>query len=135
MNGNILNTGVNKAVRRAGKPSAGRRLFSPLGVGLVMAAALQAGVTAGGVGMSNSWIDMPMTKARCIQQATLAVKKAGFTENFEVIGESIFADQEEYSVLFRCVPDKRLAYVVVAGPDSDLADQYVADVENGFGRR
>ena len=83
--------------------------------------------------MSNSWIDMSMTKARCIQQATLAVKKAGFTDNFEVAGESIFADQEDYSVLFRCVADKRLAYVVVAGPDSDLADQYVADVEKGFG--
>ncbi|WP_407570342.1 hypothetical protein [Deinococcus altitudinis] len=102
---------------------------------LALAAALCGGAVASGVGMSNSWIDMSMTKARCLQQATLAVKKAGFTANFEVAGESIFADQEDYSVLFRCVPDKRLAYVVVAGPDSDLADQYVSDVEQGFGGR
>ncbi len=87
---------------------------------------------ASGVGMSNTWIDIKMSKARCIQQATLAIKKAGFTENFEVAGESVFADQEDYSVLFRCVADRRVAYIVVAGPDSDLADQYVSDVENGF---
>lgn len=92
-------------------------------------------VLATGVGMSNTWIDMTMSKARCIQRATLAVKKAGFTENFEVSGESVFADQEDYSVLFRCVSDKELAYIVVAGPDSDLADQYVSDVEKGFGSK
>ncbi|MGY2893579.1 hypothetical protein [Deinococcus sp. UYEF24] len=116
-------------------PRSGAQSLTRLGLpaALALAMALCGGVTASGVGMSNSWIDMSMTKARCIQQATLAVKKAGFTDNFEVAGESIFADQEDYSVLFRCVSDKRLAYVVVAGPDSDLADQYVSDVEQGFG--
>ena len=106
-----------------------------LGTAALLGTALLGNVLASGVGMSNTWIDMSMGKARCIQQATLAVKKAGFTENFEVSGESVFADQEDYSVLFRCVADKELAYIVVAGPDSDLADQYVSDVETGFGNK
>ena len=130
MNRSVLNTGLNEASRSGGRSAPRTRLIAVLAL-----AALCGSVTASGVGMSNSWIDMSLTKARCIQQATLAVKKAGFTDNFEVAGESIFADQEDYSVLFRCVPDKRLAYVVVAGPDSDLADQYVSDVEQGFGAK
>ncbi|WP_194517273.1 hypothetical protein [Deinococcus aquiradiocola] len=97
-----------------------------------VAAGLLGTGLATGVGMSNTWLDMTGSKARCIQQATTAVKKAGFTVNFEVSGESVFADQEDYSVLFRCVADKGLAYIVVAGPDSDLADQYVDDVQKGF---
>lgn len=101
---------------------------------LLLGLAVPGPVLAGGVGMSNTWLDMNMSKARCIQQATLSIKNAGFTERFEVTGESVFADQEDYSVLFRCVTDKRVAYIVVAGPDSDLADQYVSDVEEGFGR-
>ena len=100
---------------------------------LLLGFLLPAGAAASGVGMSNTWVEVSMSKARCIQQATLAIKKAGFAENFEVAGESVFADQEDYSVLFRCVADKGLAYIVVAGPDSDLADQYVSDVEDGFG--
>ncbi|WP_407538604.1 hypothetical protein Q0M94_10480 [Deinococcus radiomollis] len=130
MNRSVLNTGLNEAGRSGSHSAPRTRLIAVLAL-----AALCGSVTASGVGMSNSWIDMSLTKARCIQQATLAVKKAGFTDNFEVAGESIFADQEDYSVLFRCVPDKRLAYVVVAGPDSDLADQYVSDVEQGFGAK
>lgn len=102
---------------------------------VMLSSALTGWVSANGVGMSNTWTDMNMTKARCIQQATLAVKRAGFTENFEVAGESVFADQEDYSVLFRCVADKELAYIVVAGPDSDLADEYVSDIEEGFTRK
>ena len=98
----------------------------------ILAVALLGTVSATGVGMSNTWFDLNMTKARCIQQATLAVKHAGFTANFEAGSESVFADQEDYTVLFRCVPDKKLAYIVVAGPDSDLADQYVSDVEDAF---
>lgn len=131
MNRSFLNTCANKATRNGAQTSTRTRFPSVL----ALVVALCGSVTASGVGMSNSWIDMSMTKARCIQQATLAVKKAGFTDNFEVAGESIFADQEDYSVLFRCVADKRLAYVVVAGPDSDLADQYVSDVEKGFGSK
>ena len=131
MNTSILNTTPGHGPQSGARPTT----RSGFPAALALAAALFGSVTASGVGMSNSWIDTSLTKARCIQQATLAVKKAGFTDNFEVAGESIFADQEDYSVLFRCVPDKRLAYVVVAGPDSDLADQYVSDVEQGFGVR
>ena len=126
MNRSVPNTASSRGAQRL------TRVGLPVPAALALAVALCGGVTASGVGMSNSWIDMSLTKARCVQQATLAVKKAGFTDNFEVAGESVFADQEDYSVLFRCVPDKRLAYVVVAGPDSDLADQYVSDVEKGF---
>jgi hypothetical protein len=102
-----------------------------LGAPLLTLLALGTG-WATGVGMSNTWIDISMSKARCLQQATLAIKKAGFTSNFEVAGESLYADQEEYSALFRCVADKQLAYIVVAGPDSDLADHYVSDIEGAF---
>jgi hypothetical protein len=133
MKRNILNTGAQKGCGRASRNAAGHSL-SRLSVPF-LALSLCGGVTAGGVGMSNSWIDLSISKSRCIQQATLAVKRAGFTENFEVAGESVFADQADYSVLFRCVPSNRLAYVVVAGPDSDLADQYVSDVQNGFSGR
>lgn len=103
MNRSVPNTASSRGAQRL------TRVGLPVPAALALAVALCGGVTASGVGMSNSWIDMSLTKARCVQQATLAVKKAGFTDNFEVAGESVFADQEDYSVLFRCVPDKRLA--------------------------
>ena len=93
---------------------------------------LLGSVSATGVGMSNTWVELNMSRARCVQQATLAIKKAGFTENFEAGRESVFGDQEDYTVLFRCLADKKVAFIVVAGPDSDLADHYVSDVEAAF---
>jgi hypothetical protein len=111
----------------------GRILPSKLLSLALLGAVTASSVAASGVGMSNTWIDLHSGKARCIQQATLAIKKAGFTENFEVAGETVYGDQEDYSALLRCVPDKNMAYIVVAGPDSNLADQYVSQVRKNYG--
>ncbi|WP_425148162.1 hypothetical protein [Deinococcus sp.] len=100
--------------------------------GSLLALGLLGAVSATGLGMSNVWIDMPLNRVQCVQRATLALKAAGFDQNFEAASESVFADQEDYTVLFRCVPDKGVAYIVVAGPDSELADQYIADIEDAF---
>ncbi|WP_425148128.1 hypothetical protein [Deinococcus sp.] len=97
-----------------------------------LALALVGSVWATGVGMSNTWLDLSMTKAKCIQQATAAIKKAGFTSNFDAANESVYADQDAYTVLVRCVADKKVVYLVVAGPDSDLADKYLTSVEKAF---
>ena len=100
----------------------------------VLAACLLGGaVLAQGVGMSSNWFDIKETRSQCVQRATKAVKAAGFTANFELVGGSgIFADNEEYSVNFRCVTEKKMALVFVAGPDSDLADEYVGEISLGY---
>jgi hypothetical protein len=137
--GTLGEGGITVDMRVGETPVRGRKgqvKLKAVFVGAPLLMLLSAGmVWATGVGMSNTWIDISVSRARCIQQATLAVKKAGFTSNFEVAGESLYADQEEYSALFRCVADKKLAYIVVAGPDSDLADHYVSDIEGEFGTK
>ncbi|WP_162865336.1 hypothetical protein [Deinococcus wulumuqiensis] len=101
---------------------------------LLAAAALFGSVAlAQGVGMSSNWFDIQENRNQCVQQATKAVKAAGFTQNFEVVGGSgIFADNEEYTVNFRCVTEKKIALVIVAGPDSDLADEYVGEISDSY---
>ncbi|CAM3061183.1 hypothetical protein [Deinococcus radiodurans] len=100
---------------------------------LLGGAVLAQSVGAQGVGMSSNWFDIKETRSQCLQRATAAVKAAGFTANFEVVGGSgIFADNEEYSVNFRCVTEKKMALVFVAGPDSDLADEYVGEISLGY---
>lgn len=100
---------------------------------LVLAALLGAGVgQAGGVGMTNYWVKMDYTEGQCVQHAAAAVKAAGFTENFEILKTSIYGDQEDYTALVRCVPELKMAYFVVAGPDSDVASHYIDEIDDGF---
>ena len=100
---------------------------------LLGGAVLAQSVGAQGVGMSSNWFDIKENRNQCVQQATKAVKAAGFTQNFEVVGGSgIFADNEDYTVNFRCVTEKKIALVVVAGPDSDLADEYVGEISDSY---
>ena len=85
-----------------------------------------------GVGMSNNWTDMKYNEAQCIQHASAAIKKAGFTQNFEILKTSIYGDQEDYTALVRCVPDSKVAFFVVAGPDSDVASHYLDELSDAF---
>ena len=99
-----------------------------------LAAALLGGAAlAQGVGLASNWFDIKETRNQCIQRATKAVKAAGFTQSFEVVsGSGIFADNEEYTVNFRCITEKKMALIVVAGPDSDLADEYVGEISEAY---
>lgn len=100
-----------------------------LAVAVLMGVGL-AGAT--GVGMTNSWSDMDYNEAQCVQHAGAAIKKAGFSQNFEILKTSIYGDQEDYTALVRCVPDAKVAFFVVAGPDSDVASHYLDEITNAF---
>lgn len=63
----------------------------------------------------------------------VVVKVVGFIVNFEVVGGSgIFVDNEEYSVNFCCVIEKKMVLVFVVGFDSDFVDEYVGEISLGY---
>ncbi len=88
--------------------------------------------TADTPGITNTWLEISVSKAKCVQKAAVAIKSAGFSSNFEIIKESVYGDQEDYVALIRCVADHSLAYIVVTGPDSDVAGSYIDEVRAAF---
>lgn len=98
----------------------------------LMALLVSGAAQAVGVGMINGWIKVDYTEAQCVQHAAAALKAAGFSQNFEILKTSIYGDQEDYTALVRCVPELKMAYFVVAGPDSDVASHYLDEIDNAF---
>jgi hypothetical protein len=95
-------------------------------------AALMPTMAHAGVGMSTSWENTALTEQQCLQRAEMALRSSGFTENFELVGQSVFGDTSDYTATIRCIETKKIAFFVVAGPDSDQANRLRETIINRF---
>ncbi len=76
-----------------------------------MAAAIIFGTllsTAGAVGMVNIVVDINSSQGVCIQNAA-----------------AIYGDEGDCTGMIRCIAGNKVAVIVVAGPDSDVATNHV----------
>ena len=90
------------------------------------------GLSASALGMVNLVVDIDSTPGVCIQRATAAIKGAGLTENFEIIQNTIYGDEGDYTGMIRCIAENKIAVIVVAGPDSDVAGNYADAIDAKF---
>ena len=68
--------------------------------------------------MSTSWSDLTTSQAECIAKGSRAMRAAGLTQNFEVIGENtIYGEVGDYTGAIRCAESKNIVIFIIAGPD------------------
>ncbi|CAN1212951.1 hypothetical protein TUMEXPCC7403_22295 [Tumidithrix helvetica PCC 7403] len=73
-----------------------------------------------------------LTQEECVDNAGAAMRRAGFTKNFEFIGSGAFGVRGRYSASIRCVADRRIVFFAVAGPDNQTASDLVEELQNTF---
>jgi hypothetical protein len=61
--------------------------------------------------------------------ASTAMRAAGLTRGFEVVGETTFGEVGDYTGAVRCVDEKKIAIVTVAGPNSQRCMEIGKTVE------
>ncbi len=89
--------------------------------------------TATGVGMSVGWVDWNSSQDDCVKKASQRVKANSFTSRFEVLhNRTIYGDRGDYTAAVRCVADKSIAFIAVAGPKSDTTSKYLDAIREDF---
>ncbi len=90
------------------------RLTIALIVGLTSTSAIEAAAPS----MSTSWSDLNVPQAECVSKGTKAMRGAGLTENFEVVGDNtIYGESGDYTAAIRCAEGKTIVIFIVAGPE------------------
>jgi len=85
---------------------------------LLAGVVLASGAFAAGPAMSVNWTEVGPDQDECVKAASAAVKKNKFTVNFEVISNrTIYGERGPMTAAVRCVADKGIAFVAVAGGD------------------
>lgn len=88
---------------------------------------------AAGPPMSVNWTDVGPDQDTCVKQASDAMRQNKFTVNFEVIGNrTIYGERDEFTAAIRCVAEKGVAFVAVAGPDGKLTGTYATAIRDAF---
>ena len=67
--------------------------------------------------VNTFYIPYTFSHAQCMSFASTAMKAAGLTKGFEVVGETTFGEVGDYTGDVRCVDEKKVAIVTVAGPN------------------
>jgi hypothetical protein len=83
-------------------------------------------------GMTTLWIEISMDKPRCLQTASQAVLDAGFGRNHETVGNTVFGERGRYTAAARCVADKNMLFIAVAGPDSNDTSRFATEIQTQF---
>lgn len=73
-----------------------------------------------------------MSQDACTQRAESAVRRAGFTENFEPIGLGAFGVRNGYSASVRCETSKGIVFFAVAGPVNETTRRLVVRLTESF---
>ena len=83
--------------------------------------------------MAVNWVEVTDDQDACVQQASNALKKNNFGTAFSVINNrTLYGERGAYTAAVRCVAEKAIAFVAVAGPGSDLTEKYADAIKNGF---
>lgn len=80
----------------------------------------------------NHALNISISQELCESKAETAVKRAGFTENFEPIGRGAFGVSGKYSASVRCEADNGIVFFAVAGPDNNTTKRLVVRLKGSF---
>ena len=83
-------------------------------------------------GMTTMWINIQMEKAQCLTVASQSVLDSGFGKNHETVGNTIFGERGRYTAAARCVVERNMLFIAVAGPDSNETSRFATEIQNAF---
>lgn len=83
-------------------------------------------------GMSSSWQETTLDDKECLQNGERAIRAAGFSKNFEIVGHSVFGERGDYTGLVRCGTDKGFVIFVVSGPRGAECNKFREMISNKF---
>jgi len=79
---------------------------------------------AGSPAISTGYKDVSLDAPSCTARMHATLTSNGFTRT-EVISNSTFGDFGDYQMTIRCIPEKALAVIAVAGPQVSECDRLV----------
>jgi hypothetical protein len=82
--------------------------------------------------MTTNWVTVTVPQAECVARAETMMKEAGLTSNYEVVGQSVFGEQGDYTAQIRCITDKTIALFVVTGPELEGVRKHMAAIFDKF---
>lgn len=82
--------------------------------------------------MTIGSLETALTQDDCIAKGTSAMKGAELTQNFEVVGRTVYGETGTYTAAIRCESGKAIAIFVVAGPESKNTEEIHAKLKAAF---
>jgi hypothetical protein len=82
--------------------------------------------------MTTNWSSTTLEQKECIARAETVMKNAGLTKNYEVVGQSVFGEEGDYTAQVRCLTEKTIVIFVVVGPDLEAARKHMAAIFDKF---
>jgi len=71
--------------------------------------------------LTTNWTSTTLGQKECLQRAERVVRDAGLNRNFEVVGQSVFGEQGDFTAQVRCITEKGVVIFVIVGPKLDGA--------------
>jgi hypothetical protein len=81
--------------------------------------------------ITTNWIDTKLSMDECLGRAAAAIRGAGGWGKVLETPDARHALRGMYTLQIRCLPDKEMAIVVVAGPSKSTA-KYTDELVNHF---
>jgi hypothetical protein len=82
--------------------------------------------------MTIGSLEMSLSQEDCIAKGTRVMKGAGLTQNFEVVGRTVYGETGNYTAAIRCDATKTVAVFVVAGPASKNTEEIHGRLKTAF---
>jgi hypothetical protein len=82
--------------------------------------------------MTIGSLEMALSQEDCIAKGTSVMKDAGLTQNFEVVGRTVYGETGDYTAAIRCDSTKTIAFFVVAGPLSKNTEEIHGKLKAAF---
>ena len=82
--------------------------------------------------MTIGSLETALSQEDCIAKGTSVIKGTGMTQNFEVVGHTVYGEKGDYTAAIRCDSTKTIAFFVVAGPLSKVTEELHGDLKKAF---
>jgi hypothetical protein len=96
------------------------------------AAVVSTAALAEAPAMTIGSLEMTLSQEDCIAKGTRVMKGAGLTQNFEVVGRTVYGETGNYTAAIRCDSGKTIAFFVVAGPLSKNTEEIHGKLKTAF---
>jgi hypothetical protein len=98
-----------------------------------VAAVVSTAALADAPAMTIGSLETALSQEDCLAKGSRVMKGAGLTENFEVVGRTVYGESGDYTAAIRCDSTKTIAFFVVAGPLSKNTEEIHGKLKAAFG--
>jgi len=82
--------------------------------------------------MTTNWRSSSLSLQACKDRAAQKMRNGGLIKNLEVMTQSVFGEEGDYTAQIRCVPDKKIVFFAVVGPKLDRAREHLKALFENF---